>query len=64
MNTPAPGIYADIPNETSHSWPRASTPMLDQNRTAPATPQTSPYPDPAPSTSCAPPARARGGGRG
>ena len=36
MNTPEPGIYADIPNETYHSWPGVSKSMLDKIRETPA----------------------------
>ena len=36
MNTPEPGIYADIPNETYHAWPGVSKSMLDKIRETPA----------------------------
>ena len=36
MTTPAPGIYADIPNETYHAWPGVSKSMLDKLTDTPA----------------------------
>ena len=36
MTNPAPGIYADVPNETYHSWPGVSKSMLDKIIETPA----------------------------